>query len=105
MSHVFYWGAVFAGGDARVPTGSGLHRFFHLLGIDAYNNPVCMPNDIDIHENHILQLSGEVLERLLADRTTGRHITWATHDYEPLGDGYAYGDETHTQDIFDYIPP
>lgn len=49
-----------------------------------------MPNGIDIHENHIQSLSPEVLELLLADRTTGGRILWATHDYEALGADYAY---------------
>lgn len=52
-----------------------------------------MCNEIDIHENCIQQLDPEVLEVLLKDRTTGRNIIWATHDYEALGTGYGYCDE------------
>lgn len=56
-----------------------------------------MPNGIDIHENHIQSLSPEVLELLLADRTTGGCILWATHDYEALGAGYGYRAEIQPQ--------
>ena len=34
-----------------------------------------------------------ILPLLLRDRTTGRNIFWATHDYEHLGKGYGYKDE------------
>ena len=67
--------------------------FFHLLGIDAYKTPYCMPNGIDIHENDLHQHAPAVLEELLKDHTTGRNIIWATHDYEGLGKGYGYRDE------------
>ena len=56
-----------------------------------------MCNDIDIRENHIRSLSSGVLELLLSDRPTGRHIVWATHDYEALGADYGYRCEIQPQ--------
>ena len=41
----------------------------------------------DILENDI---QGNVLDVLLKDRTTGKNIFWATHDYESLGVSYEY---------------
>ena len=78
MSHVFLLGAQ-----------PGLPRFF-TYSASTHTKPDCMPNGIDIHENHILNFSPEVLELLLADHTTGGRILWATHDYEALGPEYAY---------------
>ena len=49
--------------------------------------------DIDIREDELLQTSPDLLVQLLRDHTTQKNITWATHDYESLGDGYAYKDE------------
>ena len=40
-----------------------------------------------------------VLERLLADRTTGRNIIWADDEYEALGDGYLGEDEVTVEKI------
>ena len=48
---------------------------------------------IDIREDDLLALSGEVLDTLLRDHTTGRNIFWATHDYEALGSEYDYHSE------------
>lgn len=50
---------------------------------------------VDILEDTILNLSPDLLDTLLKDHTTSksdsqRNIFWATADYEPLGDGYAY---------------
>ena len=41
----------------------------------------------------INELPAEVLDILLQDRTTGKKIFWATHDYEALGSGYDYYSE------------
>ena len=40
-----------------------------------------------------------LLTLLLRDRTTGRNIFWATHDYEQLGSGYQYADEIRPESI------
>jgi hypothetical protein len=45
---------------------------------------------VDVRENDLLELSPEVLDKLLRDHTTGKKIFWATHDYEALGSGYDY---------------
>lgn len=47
----------------------------------------------DISENFLNELSPELLATLLLDHTTGKNITWATSDYQELGDGYQYYDE------------
>ena len=47
---------------------------------------------IDVREGDLAALSGEVLCTLLRDHTTGCNIFWATHDYEPLGEGYGFSD-------------
>ena len=49
-------------------------------------NPSC----IDVREDDLLALSAPVLSALLHDHTTGKHIFWATHDYESLGTAYDY---------------
>lgn len=43
---------------------------------------------IDIKENIILELSEEILELLLIDRTTGKNIIFATDNYKKYGKGY-----------------
>jgi hypothetical protein len=48
---------------------------------------------IDIREDNLLALSAKVLDTLLRDHTTGKHILWATHDYEALGSEYDYHSE------------
>ncbi|MBR5652780.1 MAG: Eco57I restriction-modification methylase domain-containing protein [Prevotella sp.] len=58
-----------------------------------------MPDhSVDISENDFLP---DILELLLRDHTTGRHIFWATHDYEQFGDGYQYADEIRPENITD----
>jgi len=47
-----------------------------------------MPNN-----NDLLAMSAQVLDTLLRDPTTGKHIFWATHDYEALGPEYDYHSE------------
>ena len=42
-------------------------------------------NDIDINEDLLYKYSPELLELLLADRTTGKNIIWGTDDYETFG--------------------
>ena len=46
-------------------------------------------SDIDIKENAILKLSKELLEILLKDKSTGKHIIWATDNYLKHGSMYA----------------
>ena len=48
------------------------------------------PSCIDVREDDLLALSAPVLSALLHDHTTGKHIFWATHDYESLGAAYDY---------------
>ncbi len=48
------------------------------------------PSCIDVREDDLLALSAPVLSALLHDHTTGKHIFWATHDYELLGAAYDY---------------
>lgn len=41
----------------------------------------------------------DILEKLLADHTTGEHIIWATDDYAERGDGYTFHDQITTDKI------
>ncbi len=43
---------------------------------------------IDIVEQNIADLSPELLNTLLKDRTTGKNIRWATDNYEQYGEAY-----------------
>lgn len=52
-----------------------------------------MPFGIDILEDEILSWGHGILDILLCDRTTGKNIFWATHDYESLGTDYDYHSE------------
>ncbi len=54
------------------------------------NNDDENPSCIDVREDDLLALSAPVLSALLHDHTTGKHIFWATHDYESLGAAYDY---------------
>ena len=54
---------------------------------------------IDIKEDELLALGGDVLETLLTDRTTGEHIIWATDAYAGLGDGYGFHDQITIEKI------
>lgn len=47
----------------------------------------------DIKESNIHTQTPELLQILLTDHTTQKNIFWATHDYEKLGQGYAYKEE------------
>lgn len=47
----------------------------------------------DISESRLESLYPGVLDVLLADRSTGGNIVWATSDYEALGDGYGEHDQ------------
>lgn len=61
--------------------------------------PCAGVSDADIKENHILELSSELLTILLKDHTLSPkdgpqvNIFWATDNYEPLGKGYHYHDQ------------
>lgn len=48
--------------------------------------------NIDIIEDDLLALGGDILQTLLADHTTGHNVIWATNDYDKRGDGYRFGD-------------
>lgn len=54
---------------------------------------------IDIKEDELLALDNDILETLLADRTTGEHIIWATDDYVSMGEGYCFHDQITVERI------
>ncbi len=56
---------------------------------DKETGPAC----IDVREDDLSAISPAVLDTLLCDRTTGKNIFWATHDYEMLGSEYDYYSE------------
>lgn len=58
--------------------------------------------DVDVPE---WQLPAAVLDMLLKDRSTGRNITWCTHDYERLGAGFGENDEIKVEQIVDREHP
>lgn len=45
--------------------------------------------EIDILEDNIQKLDKQLLELLLIDRSTNRHIVWATNDYISYGKYYS----------------
>lgn len=47
----------------------------------------------DVGGDGLPELPAEVTDTLLRDHTTGRHIFWASHDYEALGPDYGYHSE------------
>ena len=55
--------------------------------------------NIDIIEDDLLGLGGNILQTLLVDHTTGRNIIWATHDYEKRDAGYRFGDVIRVEAI------
>ena len=57
---------------------------------------------VDIKENRILDLSKEILEILLIDRTTGKNIIWATDNYKKNGKGYGEKDKITVEKITGY---
>ena len=57
---------------------------------------------IDIKENIILELSEEILELLLIDRTTGKNIIFATDNYKKYGKGYNVKDKITIEKITGY---
>ncbi len=52
-----------------------------------------MAERIDIKENAILKQNALLLDVLLADRTTGKNIFWATDNYEQLGISYKFSSQ------------
>ncbi|MBQ3635188.1 MAG: restriction endonuclease subunit M [Bacteroidales bacterium] len=59
---------------------------------------------VDISENDILGEVEGLLQTLLADRTLSEdgeqvNISWMTHDYEHLGEGYGYHDQIRAENI------
>lgn len=61
--------------------------------------------ETDIAEDEIHKLSPQLLQILLKDHSVSHHlgietpIFWATHDYEPLGEGYCYLDHITPEKI------
>lgn len=49
-----------------------------------------MLHGIDIKEDELLAMDGNILDTLLIDRTTGENIIWATNDYASMGDAYTF---------------
>ena len=43
---------------------------------------------IDVAEQHIADMSYDLMKVLLKDKTTGKYIVWATDNYSHLGDSY-----------------
>jgi hypothetical protein len=58
-----------------------------------------MANEVDISENELLEKYPEVLEKLLLDHTTHKHIFWATDSYAEQGAGYQFADEITIENI------
>lgn len=56
-------------------------------------------NEVDISEDELLRLGGNVLQTLLHDHTTDRNIFWATDSYADRGEGYAYQNEITVERI------
>ena len=54
---------------------------------------------IDIQEDKIRSWGHGILDDLLADRTTGQNIIWATDDYASRGDGYTFYDQITAEKI------
>lgn len=52
-----------------------------------------MDKNIDVSENNLLNHSPEILDILLADRTTGHNILWATEEYKYLGEQFRAQEE------------
>ncbi|MCQ2439873.1 MAG: restriction endonuclease subunit M [Oscillospiraceae bacterium] len=64
---------------------------------------------IDISEEQLLEQDSSLLDLLLADKTTGTNIIWASSDYEEYGDAYRHDrpitPELITGDKSDVIQP
>lgn len=45
---------------------------------------------IDIKEDELLEMGGDILDKLLFDCTTGENIIWATDDYAAMGEEYTF---------------
>lgn len=55
--------------------------------------------EIDISEDVLYLPDADLLSVLLADRTTGGNIIWATDNYEQYGEGYSFHDEITPEKI------
>nr|DAE56872.1 MAG TPA: Eco57I restriction-modification methylase [Caudoviricetes sp.] len=62
-----------------------IRKFCH---IDKLPSPLANPEDIDILEQNIRELSPYLLKILLQDKTTGRYIRWACDEYAKYGEAY-----------------
>lgn len=73
------------------------------IAVNSSRNPkelganCCAP--IDISEDEILSISAELLDTLLKDHTTQRHIYWATDNYAYRGKGYQFSDQITVESI------
>ncbi len=56
-------------------------------------------NEVDILENILMQRDKRLLPELLADRSSGKNIIWATAIYAFLGEGYEFHDEITVEKI------
>lgn len=56
-------------------------------------------NEVDILENILMQRDERLLPELLADRSSGENIIWATDIYASLGEGYEFHDEITVEKI------
>lgn len=54
---------------------------------------------VDIIEDELLALGGNVLKTLLTDHTTENNIIWATDDYASHGDGFHFNDPISIESI------
>ncbi len=62
-----------------------IRKFCH---IDKLPSPLANPEDVDILEQNIRELSPYLLKILLQDKTTGRYIRWACDEYAKYGEAY-----------------
>lgn len=62
-----------------------IRKFCH---IDKLSSPLANPEDVDILEQNIRELSPYLLKILLQDKTTGRYIRWACDEYAKYGEAY-----------------
>jgi hypothetical protein len=58
-----------------------------------------MTNEVDVRENDILKIDGDLLSLLLFDHTTRKNIFWATDNYANLGKGFQSGDEILIENV------
>lgn len=57
-------------------------KLFHL------NKIINLHSDSDVKENSLLKIDRQILESLLADKTTGANLLWACDTYKKYGENY-----------------